>query len=77
MKITGGIIRYLALLAAFSLILACGAWAQDNSSTQTFYGDAIPYKTLLTGGRPAPQEAKTFLTAISKYAGGQGMAAAK
>jgi len=35
MKITGGIIRYLALLAAFSLILACGAWAQDNSSTQT------------------------------------------
>jgi lipid-binding SYLF domain-containing protein len=35
MKITGGIIRYLALLAAFSLILAGGAWAQDNSSAQS------------------------------------------
>jgi lipid-binding SYLF domain-containing protein len=50
---------------------------QDNSSTQTFYGDAIPYKTLLTGGTQPPQEAKPFITAISKYAGGQGMAGAK
>jgi len=35
MKITGGIIRYLAILAAFALVLACGAFAQDTTSQST------------------------------------------
>lgn len=35
MKITSGIVRYLAIVAMFSLILACGALAQDTSSQST------------------------------------------
>lgn len=35
MKITSGIIRSVAILGAFSLILACGAFAQDTTSTQS------------------------------------------
>lgn len=34
MKLTGGIIRYLAILATFSLILACGVFAQDTTTQQ-------------------------------------------
>jgi len=49
---------------------------QDDSSTQTFYGNAIPFKTLLTGGTPAPKEAQPFLTAIRRYTGFQIAAAA-
>ena len=49
---------------------------QDDSSTQTFYGNVIPFKTLLTGGTPAPKEAQPFLTAIRRYTGFQIAAAA-
>jgi len=34
MKITRGILRQAAISAAFALVLAGGAWAQDNSSTE-------------------------------------------
>jgi lipid-binding SYLF domain-containing protein len=42
---------------------------QDESSTRDFYGRMIPFKTILTGAVPAPQDAQPFLTTLRKYAG--------
>ena len=49
---------------------------QDQDSTRAFYGHMIPYRSLLTGMTPAPEEAQPFTSALGKYAGGSKAAAA-
>jgi SH3 domain-containing YSC84-like protein 1 len=41
---------------------------QDKSSTRTFYGHMVPYRSLLTGATPVPADAQPYLGALSKYA---------
>jgi len=60
MKITGGMIRYVAILAAFSLILACGAFAQHTTSTSSDQSNAskplAPSKTAAETSKNATGE---------------------
>jgi len=41
---------------------------QDKDSTRDFYGHLVPYRSLLTGATPAPNDAQPFLAALGKYA---------
>jgi SH3 domain-containing YSC84-like protein 1 len=43
--------------------------SQGTDDTRAFYGHMVPYKTILTGGIPTPQEANPFTTALMKYSG--------
>ena len=41
---------------------------QDKNSTRDFYGHMIPYRTLLTGAAPVPNDAKPFVEALILHA---------
>ncbi len=40
---------------------------QDKDTTRNFYGHLIPYKSLLTGATPVPNDAQPFISALAKY----------
>ncbi len=40
---------------------------QNKDDTSAFYGKFVPFHTLLTGGEPAPEGAKSFLDTVNKY----------
>ena len=40
---------------------------QGHDDTFAFYGRMVPYKTLLTGGVPAPQDSKPYLDTLARY----------
>lgn len=40
---------------------------QDKDDTRAFYGKTIPFRTVLTGGVPAPKDAAPFLSMLTKY----------
>jgi SH3 domain-containing YSC84-like protein 1 len=41
---------------------------QNKDDTRAFYGRMVRFRTILTGGIPAPPEAKPFLDMLNKYA---------
>ncbi len=41
--------------------------AQDKDDTRAEYGSDIPFKTVLAGGQPAPENARPFLHTVAKY----------
>jgi lipid-binding SYLF domain-containing protein len=43
---------------------------QDRDATRDFYGRMISYRTLLKGEGTSPEDAKPWITALNRYAGG-------
>jgi SH3 domain-containing YSC84-like protein 1 len=41
--------------------------SQNENDTQTLYGAAIPFKTILDGQQPTPAEARPFVRTVAKY----------
>lgn len=41
--------------------------SDDEDDMRDFYGASVPYKTVLTGGVPAPADAKPFVRTVAKY----------
>jgi SH3 domain-containing YSC84-like protein 1 len=41
--------------------------SQNQNDTQTLYGAAIPFKTILDGQQPTPPEARPFVRTVAKY----------
>jgi lipid-binding SYLF domain-containing protein len=44
------------------------AITQDHEDTRVFYGRLVPFRTLLTGGIDAPNDAQPFLRALNQHA---------
>lgn len=77
-KMRAEVLSYSRARGVFAGLALNGALIrQDDSSTRDFYGHNIPFKTLLTGNTPAPQDSQTFLGALRKYAGTDGNTPAK
>ena len=41
--------------------------SQNEDDTRTIYGTNVPFKTVLSGGIPAPPETKPFVRTVAKY----------
>jgi lipid-binding SYLF domain-containing protein len=41
--------------------------SQNQQGTRTLYGADIPYKTILDGNQPTPEEARPFVRTVAKY----------
>ncbi|HZU22535.1 MAG TPA: lipid-binding SYLF domain-containing protein [Terriglobales bacterium] len=77
-KMRAEVLTYSRARGVFAGVALNGALIrQDASTTRDFYGHMIPFKTLLTGNTPAPQDSQTFLGALRKYAGEDGNTPAK
>lgn len=69
-KMRAQVLTYSRARGAFAGVTLNGAVvAQDRDDTRLFYGRMVPFRTLLLGNMAAPEEAKPFLSALSKYAG--------
>ena len=67
-KMRAQVLTYSRARGVFAGISLNGALLrQDHSTTENFYGHMIPFKSLLTGATPAPQDAQPFLLAIRRY----------
>lgn len=70
-KMRAEVLTYSRARGVFAGLTLNGAVIkQDADDTRSFYGRVIPFRTLLTGGVPAPESAKPFLSSLGKYAGG-------
>lgn len=70
-KMRAEVLTYSRARGVFAGLTLNGAVIkQDADDTRSFYGRVIPFRTLLTGGVPAPENAKPFLGSLGKYAGG-------
>jgi lipid-binding SYLF domain-containing protein len=68
-KMRAEVLTYSRARGAFAGVTLNGAAiSQDKDDTRAFYGRMVPFKTLLTGGLAAPDEAKPFLGALAKHA---------
>jgi lipid-binding SYLF domain-containing protein len=77
-KMRAQVLTYSRARGVFAGLTLNGALIkQDADDTRSFYGRVIPFRTVLTGGIPAPDDAKPFLAALTKYAGGPPQPAAK
>ncbi len=67
-KMRAQVLTYSRARGVFAGISLNGAVIkQDRDDTRAFYGHMVPYRTLLTGQRPAPADANPFLEALSRY----------
>jgi SH3 domain-containing YSC84-like protein 1 len=41
--------------------------SQNDEDTRVFYGDAIPFETILKGNKATPEEARPFVKTVAKY----------
>jgi lipid-binding SYLF domain-containing protein len=41
--------------------------SQNQDDTRTFYGDAVPFETILKGSKATPAEAQPFVQTVAKY----------
>jgi lipid-binding SYLF domain-containing protein len=70
-KMRAEILTYSRARGLFAGISLNGAVVrQDKSDTRNFYGRMVPFRTILTGKITPPADARPFLTAVSKHAGG-------
>ncbi len=70
-KMRAEVLTYSRARGVFAGLTLNGAVIkQDADDTRAFYGRVIPFRTLLTGGVPAPENANPFLTSLHKYGGG-------
>ncbi|MFB3812560.1 MAG: lipid-binding SYLF domain-containing protein [Terriglobales bacterium] len=68
-KMRAQILTYSRSRGVFGGLTLKGAVVkQDKDDTRIFYGRMVPYRTLLTGGVPAPGDAEPFVSALQKYA---------
>ena len=69
-KMRAQVLTYSRARGVFAGVSLNGAViSQDHDDTRAFYGRMVTFRTLLTGGIPAPDEAKPFLSSLDKYAG--------
>src|SRR5512141_1932530 len=69
LKMRAQVLTYSRARGVFAGISLNGAVIkQDRDDTRAFYGHMVPYRTLLTGARPAPAEANPFLEPLRRYA---------
>jgi lipid-binding SYLF domain-containing protein len=67
-KMRAQILTYSRARGVFAGISLDGAVVtQGKDDTRAFYGRMVPFKTLLTGELPAPQDAQPFLSSLSKH----------
>lgn len=67
-KMRAQILTYSRARGVFAGISLDGAVVtQGKDDTRAFYGRMVPFKTLLTGELPAPQDAQPFLSTLSKH----------
>ncbi len=65
------ILTYSRARGIFAGITLNGASVrQDRDATRDFYGRMIPFRTLLKGGTSSPDDARPWITALNRYAGG-------
>jgi SH3 domain-containing YSC84-like protein 1 len=77
-KMRAQVLTYSRARGVFAGLTLNGAVIkQDADDTRAFYGRVIPFRTLLTGGVPAPQQAQPFLTVLNKHAGRAAASATK
>jgi len=68
-KMRAEVLTYSRARGVFAGVSLNGAVIkQDKDDTRAFYGRMVPFRTLLTGAAPAPDEAKPLLSVLSKYA---------
>src|SRR5438067_5531917 len=68
LKMRAQVLTYSRARGVFAGVALNGAVVkQNNDDTRAFYGRMIPFKTLLTGGVPAPNEAQPFINAVVKH----------
>jgi len=68
-KMRAEVLTYSRARGVFAGVTLNGAVIkQDKDDTRAFYGRMVPFRTLLTGAAPAPDEAKPLLSVLSKYA---------
>ncbi len=41
--------------------------SQNSDDTRTVYGSNLPFKTVLSGGTPTPDDAKSFVSTVARY----------
>jgi len=41
--------------------------SQNSDDTRTFYGNAIPFKTILSGNTPTPPSARPFVSTVARH----------
>jgi len=71
-KMRAQVLTYSRARGVFAGISLNGALIrQDRDDTRAFYGRMVPFRTLLTGLLPPPQEAQPFLGPLAKYSRGQ------
>ena len=67
-KLKAQVLTYSRAQGAFAGVSLNGAAIkQDNDATKELYGKVVPFRTILTGGVPAPAEAQPFVAAVQKY----------
>ncbi len=67
-KMRAQILTYSRARGIFAGISLDGAVVmQGKDDTRAFYGRMVPFKTLLTGELPAPEDAKPFLSSLDKH----------
>ncbi len=69
-KMRAQVLTYSRARGVFAGLSLSGAVIkQDMDDTRAFYGRVVPFRTLLTGAIPAPNDSQKFLGALLKYAG--------
>jgi lipid-binding SYLF domain-containing protein len=69
LKMRAQVLTYSRARGVFAGVSLNGAVIkQDKDNTRAFYGRMVPFRTILTGNIPAPNEAYNFLAAVGKYA---------
>lgn len=62
------VLTYSRARGAFAGVTLNGAVVkQGRDDTFAFYGRMIPYRVILTGGVPAPQDSQPYLSALARY----------
>ena len=70
-KLKAQVLTYSRAKGAFAGVSLNGAAIkQDKDATKELYGKAVPFRTILTGGVPAPAETQPFIAAVQKYTTG-------
>jgi SH3 domain-containing YSC84-like protein 1 len=62
------VLTYSRARGVFAGVTLNGALVkQGRDDTFAFYGRMVPYRTILTGGVPAPQDSKPYLDTLARY----------
>ena len=68
-KMRAQVLTYSRARGVFAGISLDGAVIkQDRDDTRSFYGRMVPYRSLLTGITPVPDDAQPFLKTLTEYA---------